>query len=115
MAQLQQGQGQGQGQAKQGAADRQVVERHPEQGGGGGQIGGVHQLARLAPVQLAGGIPHQRGAGAGLTVGAAAGAAGEPIRSIISTSKRSPAARRASVTASAGAAGSAAGSWIVIR
>jgi hypothetical protein len=37
------------------------------------------------------------------------------MRSIISTSKLTPAARSASVTASAGAAGSADGSWIVIR
>jgi hypothetical protein len=68
----------------------------------------------------------QRGGGAGRAEGAATepaapvgpGPAGEPVpvmRSMDSTSKGTPAARRARVTTSAGAEGSASGRRIVTR
>ena len=91
MAQLQQHQRQRDRQTEQGITDGQVVDRHPEQTRAGGHVGRLGHLAW------------------------AHGCLTGWSRSIVSTSKGKPAARKALVTASAGAEGSADGSRRMTR
>lgn len=93
---------------------------------GAGGAGSLGPFWEPGPGLRMGACGAQRTGGAGRATGAEGGwpvaagaAAGDPaappMRSIVSTSKGTPAARRACVTTSAGAEGSARGSRIVTR